>query len=177
MRRTFALLIIALLVVPRASAKDKSDWQSVKRLRRDTALLVILGDGQRTKGGFLEATDSTLVLTTLDCSDIDTGWTCHLDRADVKRVIRIHEDLPDPEEWMAIGTAGGGVVGLAIGASIEKGVNAKGDAIVDGFRGAAVGFLASMVAVLGATIVEAVRYPRGQKLIYENLSARTLTRP
>ena len=135
MRQILTLLFAFSLAVQSVAAQGKGDWENVEKLHDDANLSVVLGDGHIVRGRLLSVSNTGLRLVALDCSDVDTGWTCNLNRADIERVILLHPPSQNAGVWLGGSTLAGGVTGLIIGSKREKGADAEGDALVDGLRG------------------------------------------
>lgn len=172
MRRTIALLLAILLLAPGAPARDKTNWDNLKKLKRGTRVLVTLWNGDQLDGRLESVSDTALSVTSPDRTDRRVGWTEEAERRNVRRVVRWREpeDLPDPQKVMLIGTAAGIAVGGITGGILDATHHNEGRAVGYAFGGGVIGFLGSVV-VLGATGAVAVaRGIRREVVVYEDKS-------
>src|SRR5271156_6223567 len=167
MRRTLIVLIVTLLFVSELPARSSNDWENVKKLKRGTAVAILLWSGENLRGRIDNVTDTRLNLDVMDHGNPQIGLEHELDRASIHRILTIrHLSLPDTNRWMLTGAAAGGGIGLAAGgiADITHGTNYKW--LAGGFGGALFGFLVSCGALAAVGGVEAAHDRHHEKVVY-----------
>ena len=170
MRRTLTILFALLFIAPGLSARSKSDWANVEKLKPGTLVQVLLWNGEKLRGRLDGADDAGLWLTKMDRRNIRGGPRANVDRASVRKVVRFRQpSLPDVGKWMFAGTLAGGVIGVVSGA-IYDGIHHSNELhwLTGGLGGAGAGFFASCLVLTGVLMTEMVVemiHPR--TLVYE----------
>lgn len=170
MRRTLTALLIVLLLVPELSARSSHDWATVKKLKVGTSVEVLLRRGENISGEVESVSDAGMQIATVGGNiDPRVGWLRDVDRASIRRIVRIRRsNFPDPKRWMIIGAVAGGAVGVTTGAvgDIEHGNNGRW--ILGGLGGAGLGFLVSCGALAAVAAVQVARLPNHRQVVYED---------
>ncbi|HTS12884.1 MAG TPA: hypothetical protein VMH00_12260 [Candidatus Limnocylindrales bacterium] len=169
MRRALALLLIALLLAPDLSARDKHTWNNVEKLKPGSLVLVSLWDGRDYRGTVESVADSSLRIYVPDRSEPQIIWQRTFDRSAVRRIAKIRQpDLPNPSKWMAAGTLTGIVVGGTAGAISDVRNGNQGRWFLGGLAGAGLGFFASCAVLAAAGTIGVARSVPHHKIIYES---------
>lgn len=167
MRRLLTLILILASAGPQVLARDKNDWERVKKLKHGTSVYVTLMKGQPVSGRVVGADEGNLRLATL--YPWDNGVPEMIARDNVERIVIVrHRILPDPRGVITWGMLIGGAVGTTAGAigDIRHGNNDRW--LVDGLGGVGSGFFAACMAEAGFGIAALFRH---DKVIYENHGA------
>jgi hypothetical protein len=169
MRRALTAVLVVLLVVPELSARSDHDWENVKKLKRGATVEVLLSSGENIRGEVDGVSDTGIQIATAGGNiDPRVGWLRDVDRASVRRIVRIRRtNLPDSKRWMIVGAVAGGAVGVTTGAvgDIEHGNNGRW--IVQGLGGAGIGFLVSCGVLATIATVQLAQLPRHRQIVYE----------
>lgn len=167
MRRVLTALLVVLLLCPDLPARDIHKWQNVEKLRRGTTVDVVLWNGGEIKGEFEFATDSSVQVAASNVDAYDPRSIQTIDRASIRRVIRLRAALYVPNEhlWGAIGAVGGGAAGaLSAGISYGDGFHA----FFGGLGGALFGWVGAMVASVVVVLAQMPRaFSHHPKVIFE----------
>jgi hypothetical protein len=171
MRRTLAAVLVILLFVPTLPARSDHDWQNAEKLKRGTTVEVLLSSGENIRGEVEGVSDTGMQIAAVGGNvDLRVGWLRDVDRASVRRIVRIRQTkFPDARRWMIIGAVAGGAIGVttrAVG-DIEHGNNGRW--ILGGLGGAGLGFLVSCAALAAVGTVEAAQVPRHRQIVYESI--------
>jgi hypothetical protein len=165
MRRTFIAVLIMLLLAPELPARNNRDWENVKTLKRGTAVVIMLWNGQNLGGEIDHVSDVGLQLATADPQGV---WVRALDRTIIRRIVRTRQIyLPDAKRWMVTGAVAGGAIGVTAGTVLDVRHGENFNWFTDGLGGASMGFLASTMALAGVGAVDIARGPRS-KVVYED---------
>ena len=175
MRRVLVSLLAILSCVPGLSARDKSDWANVQKLKPGTPVAILLSAGEELRG-YLEAADASgLRLTWLDRNGTLIASSHHVDRMSVRKIIRSrHSKLPqDPGRIMVVSTVAGGAVGATSGAIYDATHYNNAHWLTGGLAGAGIGFLGSCVVLGGIGVIEgSVQLFHHSVVVYEDRSSR-----
>ena len=169
MRRTLTAVLIVMLFARELPARSNHNWENVKKLKPGTSVRVLLWSGQELSGAVDAVSAVGLRLATVGSNGPGVGWLRDIDRASIRRIVRIRKpNLPNPERWMIRGAAAGGAIGLTAGAvsDIKHGDNYHwlGGAL----GGAELGFFASCAALTAVGAVDLAQAVRGEKVVYED---------
>lgn len=170
MRRFLALLIAVLLAVPALPARSNK-WANVMKLKPGTSVEILLSNGENVSGSIDSASDTGIRLAEPDPTNEQDNGMRTIDRSNARRVVCIvyhPRHLPNQQKWLAIGAAGGGVIGATAGGIGDINHGANGRWLLDGFAGALVGFFASCVGLAVEAIVTVARPTYRGKVVYEN---------
>jgi len=119
MRRILTILFAVLFIAPGLSARSKSDWANVEKLKPGSTVLIVLSSGEELRGRLDGADDARLWLTKMDRRNIRGGSRQSVDRASVRKIVRFRQPrLPDAGKWMFASTLAGGAIGVVSGAMI-----------------------------------------------------------
>jgi hypothetical protein len=182
MHRLIVILILLPVLAPEMAtglaARDITDWDKVKRLKRGSAIEVLLNDGRYLRGSFLSASDVGLEISIVDSQDPQFSFTHDLDRTNIRRVVQVRErQLPDVRRWITTATVGGGLFGL-VGGTIADGLHGTNyHWLAGGFGGAVAGFFVSCVALAAVDGVEAAKGSRRTTVVYESTSSNANSQP
>src|SRR5579864_8802738 len=170
MRRTLAILLSILLLVPGAPAQTLHDWSNVEKLKQDAPVLIQLWTGEKVRGHFINVSDDILRLAAYDFSSYGDTYLREISRADIRRIelVRRDQNLPNPRSWAIGGALIGGAAGVGLG--IQRDISEKpacGGAcwFLDGAAAAGLG---AMTGLMAAGVVEIGHVFRHNKLIYED---------
>ncbi|MGD0401788.1 MAG: hypothetical protein ABSB66_01205 [Candidatus Acidiferrales bacterium] len=173
LRRTLTALLIVLLAVPELPAHSVHDWENAKKLKRGSSVEVLLQSGENIRGEVEDVSDAGMQIAT-EGGNIEprVGWLRDVDRASVRRIVRIRQTkFPDSRRWMITGAVAGGAIGLTAGAvgDIEHGNNGRW--ILGGLGGAGLGFLVSCAALAAVATVHIAQTPRRRDVVYEDTTS------
>jgi hypothetical protein len=169
MRRTLATLLIALLLALELPARSNRDWESVKKLKPGTTVEILLWSGQYLSGKIDAVTDAGLQLA--PPGRHQAGWLHEVDRASIRRIVRIHHPyLPDSRRWMLTGALAGGAVGVTAGAVADIRHGGNYHWFEGALGGAGLGFLVSCAALATVGTADVAQLPRHRKVVYEDKS-------
>lgn len=167
MRRAVAAVLALLFLCPALPARDIHNWRNAEKLRRGSTVKVVLWNGGEIDGQIEFATDSAVQVAASNVDAYDPNSIQTIDRASIRRVIRLRGALylPDGRRWGAIGAVGGGAAGaLSAGISYGDGVHA----FFGGLGGALFGWLGGMISSAVVVLVQLPRaYSRHPKTIFE----------
>lgn len=169
MRRTLTAVLIVLLFARELPARGNHNWENVKKLKPGTNVRVLLWSGQELSGAVDAMSAVGLRLATVGSNGPGVGWLRDIDRASIRRIVRIRKpNLPDPKRWMIRSAVAGGAIGLTAGAvsDVKHGDNYHwfGGAL----GGAELGFFASCAALTAVGAVDLAQAVRGEKVVYED---------
>ena len=117
MRRTLAAVLIVLLFARELPARSNHNWENIKKLKPGTNVRVLLWSGQELSGAVDAVSAVGLRLATVGSNGPGVGWLRDIDRASIRRIVRIRKpNLPDPKRWMIRSAVAGGAIGLTAGA-------------------------------------------------------------
>ena len=169
MRQTLAALLILLSFVPELPARNNHGWENVKKLNSGTTVEILLGTGESLSGEIQGVSDTGISLATYDDSrGPQTGWLRGLDRASIRRIVRVREsNLPDSRRWMITGAVAGGAVGLTAGAVVDARQGGNYHWFEGAFGGALLGFFASCMVLAATGIARTVHGLHRREVIYE----------
>jgi hypothetical protein len=172
MRRTLAAMLIVLLFVPGLPARSNHDWENVKKLKSGTSVEVLLSSGETISGEVEGISDAGMQIATVGGNiDPRIGWLRDVDRARIRRIVRIRQtNLPDAKRWMITGAVAGGAIGVTTGAVAD--VRHGGDYhwAEGALGGAGLGFLVSCAALAAVGAVQLAQLPRHRQVVYEDKS-------
>jgi hypothetical protein len=173
MRRTFAALLIVLLVVPELPARSNGNWKTVRKLKPGTSVEVLLRSGENISGEVEGVSDTGMQIATVGGNvDPRVGWLRDVYRASIRRIVRIRRtSLPDSKRWMITGAVAGAAVGVTTGAVQDAEHGNNGRWILGGLGGAGLGFLVSCGALAAVVTVQVARLPHHRDVVYEDESA------
>jgi hypothetical protein len=156
MRRVLVSLLAILFSVPGLSARDKSDWANVQKLKPGTPIAILLWAGEQLRGHLKAADASGLRLTWLDWNGTLISPAHYVDRMFVRKIVRFrHSKLPqDPGRIIIISTVAGGAVGATSGAIYDATHHNNAHWLTGGLAGAGIGFLGSCVVLGGIGVIE-----------------------
>jgi len=171
MRFVASVLLAIFCFATESSARDKSDWANVEKLKLGSKIVVWLWNGEELRGE-LEAVNATgLRLLPLDLRGAMTGPRRQLDRGSVHKIARVHHaNPPDAGKWMLTAAVAGAAIG-ATGGAIYDGTH-HGESyhwFTAGLGGAGVGFFGSCVVLAGMGAREAgITIFRHTVVVYED---------
>jgi hypothetical protein len=171
MRRTLrTLIVIPLLVVLFVTdlpARNNTDWDNVKRLKRGASVEILLWSGENLRGKIDEVSDAGVQLAMIDRSNPQLGIQYQIERTSIRRVRTVRQlNLPDSKRWIVIGTVAGGGVGLVGGAISDVTHETNYHWLKGGFGGAMAGLLVSCVALAVVGGVDMARATQREKVVY-----------
>ena len=172
MQRVLIILLAILSFTPAVFAKSKYNWNHVEKLKPGTAILISLWNGRLINGSVDAVGPASLRIDTAD-PDLGVGSLEELNQADIRRIVRIRPNLPDPERWMLIGTLAGGGVGLTSGAIYDAAHHENYHWFTGGLAGAGLGFFGSCAILAGVGVVDLFR--DHNRLVYEDPGPHTTT--
>ena len=176
MRRVVVLLLSILVLIPKLSARNKSDWANVQLLKPGTPVTISLWAGYQLRGTLEAVNDSGLSLTWLDAKGNLIQSSYHVDRASVRKIVRFrHPKLPqDPGRIMLIATVAGAAVGATAGGIDDATDHNSGRWFTGGLGGAGIGFFGSCVVLggIGATKGGIMLFHRST-VVYEDRDQHT----
>jgi hypothetical protein len=174
MRRTLTAVLVVLMFVPTLPARNNNDWQNAEKLKRGTTVEVLLSSGENIRGEVADVSDTGMQIATEGGNtDPRVGWLRDVDRASVRRIVRIRQSkFPDSRRWMIAGAVAGGAVGVTTGAVQDAEHGNNGRWILGGFAGAVGGFFVACVALAAVATVQVAQRPTHRQVVYENASAQ-----
>jgi len=169
MRQTITAVLIVLMFVPTLPARSNNDWQKAEKLKHGTTVEVLLSSGENIRGEVEDVSDTGMQIATAGGSiDPRIGWLRDVDRASVRRIVRIRRtNLPDSRRWMIAGAAAGGAIGVTTGAVQDAEHGNNGRWILGGFAGAVGGFFVACVALAAVATVQVAQRPTRRQVVYE----------
>jgi hypothetical protein len=155
MRRTLTVLIVipllVVLFVTDLPARNNTDWNNVKRLKRGAPVEILLWSGENLRGKIDEVSDAGVQLAMIDRSNPQLGIQHQFERTSIRRIVTVRQlNLPDSKRWIVTGTVAGGGIGLV--------------------GGAIGGLLISCVALAAVGGVDMARAKQREKVVYEDTS-------
>jgi hypothetical protein len=172
MRRTLTVLIVipllVVLFVPDLPARNNTDWNNVKRLKRGASVEILLWSGENLRGKIDEVSDAGVQLTMMiDPGNPQLGIQYQFERTTIRRIVTVRQlDLPDPKRWIVTGTVAGGGIGFVGGAIADVTHGTNYHWLTGGFGGAIAGLLVSCVAVAAVGGVDMARARQREKVVY-----------
>jgi hypothetical protein len=172
MRRTLTVLIVipllVVLFVPDLPARNNTDWNNVKRLKRGASVEILLWSGENLRGKIDEVSDAGVQLTMMiDRGNPQLGIQYQFERTTIRRIVTVRQlDLPDPKRWIVTGTVAGGGIGFVGGAIADVTHGTNYHWLTGGFGGAIAGLLVSCVAVAAVGGVDMARARQREKVVY-----------
>jgi hypothetical protein len=171
MRRTFTALVVVplliLLVGPDLPARNNSDWNNVKKLKRGTSVEILLWSGENLRGKIDDVSDAGIQLDMIDRNNLQLSLQYQFDRTSIRRISTGRQlNLPDSKRWMVTGAVAWGGIGLVGGgvADVTNGTNYHW--LAGGLGGALAGFFVSCVALAAVSGVEVARDRHRERVVY-----------
>ncbi len=170
MRQVLAVMLVVLLVAPELPARTNRDWENVKKLKSGTSVEVLLWRGENISGEVESVSDTGVQIATVGGNiDPRVGWLRDVDRASIRRVVRIQRiNFPDSKRWMITGAVAGGAIGVTTGAVEDVQHGNNGRWLLGGLGGAGIGFLVSCGALAAVAVVQVARLPNHRQVVYED---------
>jgi len=171
MRRTLAILLIALFFVPGLPARGQYDWNNVTKLKHGTRVAITLWNGDDLSGRIDSVGDASLRLAVPDPTNPQGSWIHTIDRTGIQRIVRVvpPPKLPDPAKAAVVGAVAGGAIGVTSGAISDAKNGYQGRWVLGGFFGALGG---ATVGVMTAAVIGIAQFPSAlahhTTLIYED---------
>jgi len=171
MRRALTVLIVipllVVLFVTDLPARNNTDWNNVKRLKRGASVEILLWSGENLRGKIEEVSDAGVQLAMIDRSNPQLGIQYQFERTSIRRIVTVSQlNLPDSKRWIVTGTVAGGGIGLVGGAIADVTHGANYHWLAGGFGGAIAGLLVSCVALAAVGGVDMARTKRREKVVY-----------
>jgi hypothetical protein len=158
-----ALVIVSAFISTPVFARNKHDWERVKKLRPGAPVYVTLSKGMPISGRVVVAEEHEITLATR--YPWDNGIPEKIDRENVERIVLVKQrHLPDGGKVLVGATLLGGAVGATAGA-VNHAHGDDGRWIVDGLGGAGVGFFLGCVVDVGVGVAAFFQH---DKLVYES---------
>jgi len=172
MRHAVITLLAALMLSPVLTAKDKSDWRNVEKLKPGTSVVVEYWNGSRVRGRIESVDDSELVLVPR-YPNPHPGLVRPVDRTAIWKIVRSgkRQKLPDMGKCAVIGSVVLGA-GLAIEAGIDSGTSVG--TLLGGSIGALGGYGFGPAACGLAVMVSLPFTLRVPKLVYQDIGPKPL---
>ena len=160
-----AALCVVLLLAAGAYARSKHDWQHVEKLKPGTPILIALWNGRLVNGSVEAVGPASLRIDTAD-PEIGVGSLEEFRQEDIRRIVRMRPNLPDPERWMLIGTLAGVGVGPTSGAIYDAAHHENYHWFTGGLAGAGIGFFGSCAVLAGVGVFDLFHHH--DRLVYED---------
>lgn len=174
LRRTITAVLVVFMFVPTLPARGNNDWKNAENLKRGTTVEVLLSSGENIRGEVEGVNDTGIQIATVGGKiDPRVGWLRDVDRASIRRIVRIRQSrFPDSKRWMITGAVAGAAIGVTTGAvgDIEHGNNGRW--LLGGLGGAGLGFFFSCAALAAVATVEVARLPNHRHVVYEAASVQ-----
>jgi hypothetical protein len=171
MRRTLTVLIVIpllmVLFVTDLPARNNTDWNNVKRLKRGAPVEILLWSGENLREKIDEVSDAGVQLAMIDRSNPHLGIQYQFERTSIRRIVTVRQlNLPDSKRWIVTGTVAGGGIGLVGGAIADVTHGTNYHWLTGDFGGAIGGLLISCVALAAVGGVDVARAKQREKVVY-----------